>query len=142
MGRHREEIDLVVESLRDAVAADDAGLESLWTHVHILVEETWDARFFWREPALALSHPVLAEHARHILVAIRAVISEAFAALQDRNLITVGPEVREGLAYQIAAGVVFHIHALELEDPTESPRERIARAAAQIMIPASGLAAA
>ena len=49
MTRHGEEIDLIATALRDAAHSVDLDLQTLWTHVHILVEEVWDARFFWRE---------------------------------------------------------------------------------------------
>ena len=138
---HRDEIDLVTEALRDATRCGEPNLESLWTHVHILVEETWDARFFWRESALALGQGDLAEQARHILKAIRGAIMDMLVALAKAGAIAGSPEVLSGLAAQMATGVVFHSHALELEGETRSPRELIARAAAQIMIPVSGYAA-
>ena len=45
MTRHGEEIDLIATALRDAAHSVDLDLQTLWTHVHILVEEVWDARF-------------------------------------------------------------------------------------------------
>ena len=139
MARHREEIDLVTRALTEA--ARDPSLETLWTHVHILVEETWDARFFWREIALAEGHEDLAAHARHILVAIRHSIALMLSALVTSEIIDASAETLDGLAQQMATGIVFHTHTLALENQDEPPRERIARAAAQIMIPVAGFGA-
>jgi AcrR family transcriptional regulator len=139
MARHREEIDLVAQALTDA--ASGPSVESLWTHVHILVEETWDARFFWREIALAEGHEDLTNHARHILVTIKRSVSTMLAGLSALGTINASSETRDGLAGQIATGIVFHTHSLALENQNEPPRERIARAAAQIMLPMAGYAA-
>jgi AcrR family transcriptional regulator len=139
MAAHRGEIDLVCEAMRDA-ARERPNLETLWTHIHILVEETWDARFFWRETALAQDHEDLAQHARHILIAIRQASAEMLAALAKAKAIKATAETRDGLSRQIATGVAFHVQALELEGTSEPPRELVARAAAQIMIPVAGLA--
>ena len=140
MARHREEIDLVAAALRDAAHADDLSLETLWTHVHILVEETWDARFFWREPALAANQPEVGEQARHILKTIRSAVRETLEALEDRGALSASPEVLDGFADQITTGVAFQTCILTLEATPAAPREVIARAAAQIMLPAAGLA--
>ena len=139
MARHREEIDLVTQALSQA--AVEPSLETLWTHVHILVEETWDARFFWREVALAEGHDDLTNHARHILVAIRRAVFQMLSALSRVQAIRAPATTLDGLASQIATGIVFHTHALALEHQDEPPRERIARAAAQIMIPVAGFGA-
>lgn len=142
MARHREEIDLVAAALRGAAAGPDLNLETLWTHVHILVEETWDARFFWREPALAGTVPDLAEDARHILKTIRSAVRETLAVLTDRQLLQASPEILDGIADQITTGIAFQTSVLTLEATPGSPRELIARAAAQIMLPMAGLARA
>ncbi|OXE36803.1 MAG: hypothetical protein CGW95_05470 [Phenylobacterium zucineum] len=140
MARHREEIDLVATALRDAAASPDLDLETLWTHVHILVEETWDARFFWREPALAGTLPELAETARHILKTVKSAVRETLTALAERNLLLGSPEVLDGFADQITTGIAFQTEVLTLEAVAGSPRELIARAAARIMLPVAGLA--
>ncbi|OYU70363.1 MAG: hypothetical protein CFE28_10410 [Alphaproteobacteria bacterium PA2] len=140
MAQHRLEVDLVAAALRDAASRPDLDLETLWTHVHILVEETWDARFFWREPALAGAMPDLAEDARHILKTIRFAVRETLAVLTDRNLLHASPEILDGFADQITTGIAFQTSVLTLEAMTGSPRELIARAAAQIMLPVAGLA--
>lgn len=140
MARHREEIDLVAEALRDA-ARGEPSLETLWTHVHILVEETWDARFFWREPALAQGHEDIATHARHIVVTMRGAVGEMLTALARAGTMVASDEVCDGLARQITTGACFHAQTLDLEAAGTPPRELIARAAAQVMMPVAALAA-
>lgn len=139
MARHREEIDLVAEAMREA-ARGEPGLEDLWTHVHILAEEAWDARFFWREPALALGQEAIAAHARHVIVTIKGAVAQMLAALAEAGAIEASAEACEGLAGQIVTGVCFHVHALELEGAGGPPRELVARAAAQVMAPVAALA--
>lgn len=139
MSRHREEIDLVAQALSEA--AKTPSLEDLWTHVHILVEETWDARFFWREIALIEGHDELSNHARHILVTVKQSVSKMLSALTSCGAIVATPETCDGLAGQMTTGIIFQAHALNLENQDEPPRERITRAAAQIMIPVAGFAA-
>ena len=138
MAVHREEVDLVVSALREAVRAPS--IETLWTHVHILVEEAWDARFFYREPALALGHDAIAAHARHIFTAQRTALGEMLDALARAGALKASPEVCDGLGRQLVTGIGFHIHVLAMETPEAAPRELIARAAAQVMIPVAGLA--
>ena len=140
MAAHREEVDLVVSALREAARGPEPSIETLWTHVHILVEEAWDARFFYREPALALGHDAIAAHARHIFAAQRTGLGEMLDALAGTGALKASPEVCDGLAGQLVTGIGFHIHVLAMEGLDEPPRERIARAAAQVMIPVAGLA--
>ena len=140
MAAHRAEIDLVIAALRDAARGPDASIETLWTHVHILVEEAWDARFFYREPALALSHDGIATHARHIFAAERTGLLAMLDALAAAGTLKAAPEVRDGLARQLVTGIGFHIQVLALEGVDEPDRALIARAAAQVMMPVAGLA--
>ncbi|MEI6441141.1 MAG: TetR/AcrR family transcriptional regulator [Alphaproteobacteria bacterium] len=139
MTRHGEEIDLIATALRDAAHSVDLDLQTLWTHVHILVEEVWDARFFWRETALAGTLPDLADQARHILKTIRSAVRETLGALADQGSLCASPEILDGFADQITTGIAFQTSVLTLESAPGSPRERIARAAAQIMLPVAGL---
>ena len=48
------EVDMVLEAALTACRGSGATLETLWTHVHILTEEAWDARFLYRELFLLL----------------------------------------------------------------------------------------
>lgn len=136
---HAAEIELILQAMRDACGRD-ASLEMLWTHVHILVEEAWDARFFYREPALALENAAVAGAARRIIAAQRSALADCLEALADAGAIKAGPEVRDGLAGQLTTGIAFHAITLDLQGDTGPPRERVARAAAQVMLPAAALA--
>ena len=138
LAEHAAEVDLVLE----AMAGSEPTLENLWTHVHILAEEAWDARFFWREPALAMGNPRLADLAQGLLARQRQALGTMLAALSEARVIAAPPEVLDGLSRQLVTGIAFHAIALELEGDPGPPRERIARAAAQIMLPVAGLAAA
>ena len=109
--------------------------------MHILVEETWDARFFWREPALAQGHEDIATHARHIVVTMRGAVGEMLTALARAGTMVASDEVCDGLARQITTGACFHAQTLDLEAAGTPPRELIARAAAQVMMPVAALAA-
>ncbi len=144
MAAHAAEVELVLEAAERAISGEDAGggatLETLWTHIHILAEEAWDARFFWREPALALGNPRLAVLARDILQAQRHTLGAMLAALAQAQVIDASQEVLDGLARQMVTGVAFHAVALDLEGDPGPPRDLVARAAAQIMLPVVGLA--
>jgi len=140
VSRHRDEVDLVLTSLSEAMDTPEASLETLWTHVHILVEEAWDARFFYREPALAMGQAEVGRHARHIFHQQHAIFVGAILALDTMGQVEAPVEIADGLARQMVTGVAFHTHVLEMAGDVGPPRERIARAAAQIMIPVAGLA--
>lgn len=137
MDAHAGEVAMVLEALGSAKSLT---LETLWTHVHILIEETWDARFFWREPALAIGNPRLAAAAREVLDGVRQGLAGALDALAEAGVVKAGPEVREGLSRQMATGIAFHAVTLELTGEADTPRELVARAAAQVMLPLAGYA--
>lgn len=139
MALHAAEVEMVLGAMREALAAHP-DVETLWTHVHILVEEAWDARFFWREPALALGNEAVAAAARRVMTGLVSGLEDALRRLHEKGVIMAGAEARDGLAGQLATGIVFHAIALELRGDTGPPRERVARAAAQVMLPAAALA--
>jgi len=67
--QYAEEVDLVLEAADDAVRGDGFSLETLWTYVHILLEEANDVRFLYREAgALTAGHPEVAAVLRHVTV--------------------------------------------------------------------------
>jgi len=130
-----------VEAALDAIRGDGATLETLWTYVHILMEEAWDARFIYREAgALVMGHPDLSKAFRHVAVRQRECLHAMLTALAERDVIHAAPEVLDGIARLMTTAIGFHAIELELEGDTGPPRERIARAAAQIMLLPAGLA--
>ena len=136
-----DEIDLVVEAGTDAAHGEGATLETLWTYVHILMEEAWDARFIYREAgALVMGHPELSAAFRHVAVRQRHCLLSLLSALADRQILHAAPEVLDGVARLMTTAIGFHAIELELEGDAGPPRERIARAAAQIMLLPAGLA--
>jgi len=139
---YQNEVELVLEAALEACQGEGATLETLWTHVHILAEEAWDARFLYREAgALVLRHPDLCARIRRIAAAEREALKRMLTALHERGVIASSPEVIDGLSRLMTTGIGFHAIELELEGDLGPPRERIARAAAQIMLLPAGLAA-
>ena len=138
---YQGEVNLVLETALDACRGDGATLETLWTHVHILAEEAWDARFLYREAgALALLDRDLAARIRRIAVSERDALRTMLNALGRAGVIAASPEAIDGLARLMTTGIGFHAIELELEGDPGPPRERVARAAAQIMLLPAGLA--
>ena len=122
---YRDECDMVLDAARDACRGEAATLETLWTYVHILLEEAWDARFLYREA--------------QALVRQRDTLRALLGELAGRGVIAAGPEVLDGVARLMTTAVGYHALLLELEGDAGPPRERVARAAAQIMLLPAGL---
>jgi AcrR family transcriptional regulator len=138
---YQGEVELVLEAALGACRGRGATLETLWTHVHILAEEAWDARFLYREAgALALRHPDLAARIRRITAAEREALRAMLTAMDAAGAIAASPEVIDGLSRLMTTGIGFHAIQLELEGDPGPPRARVARAAAQIMLLPAGLA--
>lgn len=138
---YQSEVDLVLETALDACRGDGATLETLWTHVHILAEEAWDARFLYREAgALAMLDHDLAARIRRIAVSERDALKTMLNALSRAGVIVASREAIDGLSRLMITGIGFHAIELELEGDPGPPRERVARAAAQIMLLPAGLA--
>jgi len=133
------EMTMVLDgALADGIG-DNATIETLWTHLHIMLEEVWDARFFVREAAsLCAGSTDLAARYRRVIGAQQQCISAMLAAMAEAHVISASPEVRDGLARQIVLGLGFALIQQELEADTAPPRERIARAAAQLVLPVAG----
>lgn len=133
-GAYEEEVTLVLRTALSACRGGGATLETLWTHVHILVEESWDARFLHREAgALALSYPEVGARLRRIAAAEREALRRILAALAEAGAMTARAEALDGLAGILVTAIAFHALELELEGDPGPPRDRVARAAAQIM---------
>ena len=130
---YQSEVDLVLETALEACLGDGATLETLWTHVHILAEEAWDARFLYREAgALAMLDHDLAGRIRRIAVSERDALRTMLTALNRAGVIVATPEAIDGLSRLMTTGIGFHAIELELEGDLGPPRARVARAAAQI----------
>jgi AcrR family transcriptional regulator len=133
-GAYQHEVDQVLDAALRACRGGGASLETLWTHVHILVEESWDARFLHREAgALALSYPEVGARLRRIAAAEREALRRILAALAEAGAMTARAEALDGLAGILVTAIAFHALELELEGDPGPPRDRVARAAAQIM---------
>ena len=140
---YQAEVEMVLDAALAACRGDGATMETLWTHVHILTEEAWDARFLYREAGgLVLHAPELATQVRKIVVAEREALRIMLTALKSAGVIVAGPEALDGMARLMVTGIGFHAIELELEGDPGPPRERVARAAAQIMLLPAGLAGA
>ncbi len=137
---YQGEVEMVLEAALKACRGEGAMLETLWTHVHILAEEAWDARFLYREAgALALHHPDLAARLRRIAAGEREALRTMLEGLETAGVIVASPEVIDGMARLMTTGIGFHALQLELEGDPGPPRARVARAAAQIMLLPAGL---
>ena len=90
---------------------------------------------------LALKYPELAPRIRRIAALTRTGLRAMLDELESAGAIAAPPEVLDGLSRLMTTGVGFHALELELEGDPGPPRERIARAAAQIMLLPVGLTA-
>ncbi len=141
MAGHEAEIAAVLDAALADCKGRKATIETFWTHVHILVEEAFDARFFYREAgAMVRLHPDIPPVARRIATAERAALASMLSALAKCGAIEASPEIIDGLSRIIVTGIGFHALELELEGDAAPPRERVARAAAQLMLPVAALA--
>jgi AcrR family transcriptional regulator len=129
------ELALVLEGALGDMARPDADRADLATHVHILLEEVHDVRFLFREAgALAAAFPALAPRYRRVLAAIRGGAATMLETLAARGRLRAGVDT-DALARELTLGVAFKLTQLDLEGAGEPPRERIARAAAEVMAP-------
>jgi AcrR family transcriptional regulator len=141
MEAHHEELDAICATALRELAAPGAGLEELWTHVHILVEEIHDTRFAWRE-GMVLHH---ADARLRGLVERGARLVEGFAhralrQLRDAGLLALGEEALDGTASQLALGLCLQSTWQQLAlGGSASARVVVARAAAMIMLPLTAL---
>lgn len=139
---YASEVEMILASAVLAFEGADGTLETLWTHVHILVEEAWDARFLYREAgAIALSQPQVGAVLKTVAISQRDALRHILGRLSERGALTAGSDALDGVARLMTTGIGFHTLELELEGDEGPPRERIARAAAQIMLLPVALAA-
>ncbi len=129
------ESNMVLKAALDDCKAANATIETFWTHLHILIEEAHDARFFYREAgALAHQMPDAAARIRRIATAQRTALARMLTALAKAGAIATSREILDGLSRTLVTGIGFHALELELEGDAGTPRERCARAAAQLML--------
>ena len=133
-GAYEAEVSLVLDAALRDCRGEGATLETLWTHIHILVEEAWDARFLHREAGgLALRYPDLAARLRRIAAAEREALRTMLASLAEAGALAAPPEALDGLGRILVTAIACHALELELEGDPGPPRARNGRAAAQIM---------
>ena len=138
---YQAEVEIVLHSAAAACRGDGATLATLWTHVHILAEEAWDARFLYREAgALALRYPDLGPRIRRIVAAERETLRGMLVALAQRGAIVARDDIIDGLSRLMTTAIGFHAIELELEGDPGPDRDRVARAVAHIMRLPAGFA--
>lgn len=138
---HQGEVEQVLASAASACVGEGATLETLWTYVHILAEEAWDARFLYREAgALVLRYPELAPRLRRILTGERETLRTLLTALTGRGLIVARDDRINDLARLMTTAIGFHAIELELEGDPGPDRDRLTRAVGNIMGLPAGLA--
>jgi AcrR family transcriptional regulator len=137
---HAHELQSIASAAMDKCVRQGATIEDVWTWVHILVEEAWDARFAYREPfALLRGDPKLATLMRNIFNIQQNAASGLLHALRSAGVIKANDEALDGLISQLALGMAFQLVRLEFE-ASEGARARdlIARAAALVVLPITG----
>jgi AcrR family transcriptional regulator len=140
---HALELQTISDSAIERTGRDGATLEAVWTWVHILVEEAWDARFAYREPfSILRADPRLAVLMRNIFNIQHNAASGLLHALRHAGVIKASDEALDGLISQLALGLSFQLVRLEFDvGGSETPRDLIARAAALIVLPITGFVA-
>jgi AcrR family transcriptional regulator len=143
LSAHAHELTTIANAAMDRCARGAVTLEDVWTWVHILVEEVWDARFAYREPFTILrTDPKLATLMRSVFNIQHNAASGLLHALRDCGAIKASDEALDGLVAQLALGMAFQLVRLEFEAPRDTaPRDLIARAAALVVLPVTGFGA-
>ena len=90
--------------------------------------------------ALAHQLPDVAARIRKVATSQRSALLRMLTALKVNGAIDAGREVLAGLSRLLVTGIGFHALELELEGDAGPPRERNARAAAQLMLLVAALA--
>lgn len=143
MEAHAGELQVIRTVAARACGAPGADLQTMWTHVHILVEEAFDARFAYREAhGVARFDPRLAALMRRLFVTQEGAARDMLEGLTASGALVAGPETLDGLVSQVALGLAFQSVRLEFDAPeTTPPRALVARTAALVMLPVTGFAA-
>jgi AcrR family transcriptional regulator len=137
---HAHELQSIASAAMDKCVREGATIEDVWTWVHILVEEAWDARFAYREPfSILRTDPKLAVLMRGIFNIQQSAASGLLHALRSGGVIKASDEALDGLISQLALGLSFQLVRLEFEAGGEvRARDLIARAAALVVLPITG----
>ena len=118
----------------DAARRDKPGLESLWTHVHIMLEEIHDLRFFYGNlDALTAANPDLLAKTRRLFGQMRATLRALLSPLQRSGSLPKTEGLVELLCEEMLMNLVYRLNLQSLEAGDTPPREQIARAALHIM---------
>ena len=139
MDRLEAELDLVFAAALEALTGPAGSIETLWTHVHIVLEEVQDAIFVFREPG-ALAALGLDVRVRTILARLERFSDAAVEALAFAGAIRAEAEVRAGLSRALSLGLAFGLVRAAFDADLQPPRARIARTAAEIMLPIASVA--
>ena len=137
---HAHELQSIASAAMDKCTREGATVEDVWTWVHILVEEAWDARFAYREPfSLLRADPKLSALMRNIFNIQQNAASGLLHALRANGVIKASDEALDGLIAQLALGLAFQLVRLEFEAGSDArARDLIARAAALVVLPITG----
>ena len=134
------ELREVSEAARAAAAAPGFDLETLWTHVRILMEEAAEAAFFHREAgALVRTSPAFKRWRRRVSAALHDLCAALLGAIPGNHALGARPDLRDGAAAMLARAILDLPTQLELEGDPGPPRATLARAAAQAMLPVAAL---
>jgi AcrR family transcriptional regulator len=129
-----------LQSIANAAMNKCSTIEDVWTWVHILVEEAWDARFAYREPfAIFRADPKLALLMRGVFNIQQGAASGMLHTLRNAGAIKASDEALDGLISQLALGLSFQLVRLEFEAGGDlKARDLIARCAALVVLPLTG----
>lgn len=129
-----------LQSIANAAMEKCSTMEDVWTWVHILIEEAWDARFAYREPiAIVRADPRLATLMRGVFNIQQNTASGLLHSLRANGVIKASDEALDGLIAQLALGLSFQLVRLEFEAGVDvKARDLIARAAALVVLPVTG----
>ena len=139
---HLEEINAICEYGIKQCQSENATIETLWTQVHILIEEVFDVRFAYREASVLLrAEPKIAKQIKAANRIIDNFCRVCIVAMAKNGAIKVNAQTIDGLIAQLSLGIEYAHMKLEFEAPDNTPpRALVERAAAIVMLPIAGYA--
>lgn len=103
--------DAFEEEMRIILAGAKGGVSSLedyWVYIHILLEEIWDFRFFYKNlGALLARYPDLARRFRRLTADLRTAIGHVFAGLSENDVIELDPKLADAAVEQTIRTLTF-----------------------------------